>query len=94
MDYTKFEQYLIGQGLAPSFVSLCLKRADTIERAYGEDIGSLVCNDMCMDQTLRNLEWKVEKNDLDNYQNVLRHYYKMMHRQDFSGKNYGNRRLK
>lgn len=94
MNYTQFEKYLRDLGLAESFVSLCLHRIQEVERAFGKDVAVLIQNDTAMEQSLRDLEWNIGKNDLDNYQNALKHYYKMVHGKDFPGRAFGNRRLK
>ena len=93
MKYEIFRQYLM-QEHKQSFVDLCLRRAETIEKAYGRAIDELVQDDATMYQTLRDLEWKISKDDLDNQQNTLRHYYEMVHGQEFPMRVTGNRRLK
>ncbi len=47
-----------------------------------------------MYQALKDLEWKISKDDLDNQQNTLRHYYEMVHGHKFPMRVMGNRRLK
>ncbi len=41
MQYEKFRQYFL-QGHKQSFVDLCLRRAETIENAYGRTIDELM----------------------------------------------------
>ena len=94
MNYTQFERYLLDLEYAESFVSQCLRRIQETERAFGNTVETLVHDVVTMEQSLRDLEWKISKNDLDNYQNSLRHYYKMVHGEDFPGRAFGNRRLK
>ena len=93
MQYEKFRQYFL-QGHKQSFVDLCLRRTETIENAYGRAIDELTGDDMLMEDTLIALEHKIGRDDLDNYQNVLRHYYKMVHGHKFPVSVMGNRRLK
>lgn len=93
MQYEKFRQYLL-QGHKQSFVDLCLRRAETIENAYGRTIDELTGDDMVMEDTLIALEHTISRDDLDNYQNVLRHYYEMVHGHKFPMRVTGNRRLK
>lgn len=94
MNYSKMKDYLIGKELSPRFVDLCLKRVDEVEQAFGKDIEKLVLDDESMKTSLTELEWRIHKNDLDNYQNVLRHYYEMIHGEEFPFGGFGNRRLK
>ena len=94
MQYENFRQYLVANGKDHAFVNLCLKRADVIENAYGRTIDELVQDDVTMCQTLKDLEWKISKDDLDNYQNTLRHYYEMVHGYKFLMRVMGNRRLR
>ncbi len=94
MQYEKFRQYLVGEGNDLAFVKLCLKRAGVIENAYGCSIDELVHDDATMYQTLKDLEWMISKDDLDNYQNTLRHYYEMVHGEKFPIRVTGNCRLK
>jgi len=94
LEYGRFKSYLDGLGLESSFVALCLKRVGEVEQRYGKDIEILVVDDDAMVVTLEQLEWKVEKNDLDNYQNAIKHYYKMVHGCKFQWHVLGNRRLK
>jgi len=94
MNYSKIKAYLLGRGRKPTFVDRCLGRIDEVEEAFGKDIEKLVFNDESMKKTLTELEWRIGKNDLDNYQNVLRHYYEMIHGEDFPFCVFGNRRLK
>ncbi len=49
---------------------------------------------MVMEDTLIALEHTISRDDLDNYQNVLRHYYEMVHGHKFPMRVMGNRRLK
>ena len=93
MQYEKFRQYLL-QGYKQSFADLCLRRAETIENAYGRTIDELTGDDMVMEDTLIALEHTISRDDLDNYQNVLRHYYEMVHGHKFPMRVTGNRRLK
>ena len=94
MQYANFRQHLVANGKDRSFVNLCLKRADVIETAYGRTIDELVQDDVTMYQTLKDLEWKISKDDLDNHQNTRRHYYEMVHGYKFPMRVTGNRRLK
>lgn len=94
MKYGKFKKHLEDSGVADSFVSLCLKRIGEVELRYGEDMEALVVDDDTMIAALKQLEWKVEKNDLDNYQNALKHYYHMVHGHEFPSRGFGNRRIK
>lgn len=94
MNYSKIKAYLLGKGRNPKFVDLCLKRMDEVEKAFGKDIEKLVINDESMKTALTELEWRIGKDDLDNYQNVLRHYYEMIHGEEFPFGGFGNRRLK
>ena len=50
------------------FISQCMGKMTKIEEAYGESIDDLVATDESMLKALRDLEWKVGKDDLDNYQ--------------------------
>ena len=93
MQYERFKQFILRSNKLP-FVNLCLKRGQEIESAYGHSIDELVRDDTAMCQTLVDLEWKIGKSDLDNYQNTLRHYYEMIHGHKFPGCGYGNKRLK
>ncbi len=93
MQFEKFRQFLL-QRHQQSFVDLCIKRAGTIEDAYGRSIDDLVQDDATMQQALKDLEWKVSKDDLDNHQNTLRHYYAMVHGHKFPMRITGNRRLR
>ena len=92
MNYRKFHRFMSERSHV-SFVKLCLKRAQDIEAAYGRSIDDLVQDDNTMYQALVDLEWRIGKSDLDNYQNVLRHYYEMAHGHSFTGRVLGNRRL-
>ena len=94
MQYEKFSQYLDSSGKDRAFANLCLKRAEAIENDFGRSIDELVQDDATMYQTLKDLEWKISKDDLDNYQNTLRHYYEMVHGHKFPVRVIGNRRLK
>ena len=94
MQYEKFRQYLVAQGNDPAFVNQCLRRAEVVENAYGRSIDEMVQDDATMYQTLKDLEWKISKDDLDNYQNTLRHYYEMVHGYKFPLRVTGNRRLR
>lgn len=93
MQYEKFRQYLL-QGHKQSFVDLCLRRAETIENAYGRVMDELTRDYVEMEDALIALEHKIGRDDLDNYQNVLRHYYEMVHGQRFPMRVTGNRRLR
>ena len=92
MEYERFKAFIL-RGRQLAFAKLCLKRAQDIESAYGCTIDELVRDDDTMRQALVDLEWKISKVDLDNYQNTLRHYYEMVHGCRFSGRVSGNRRL-
>lgn len=94
MRYFAFEKYLRGGGAKDSFVRLCLDRVLKIEYAYGKGIDELVSDDAATCQTLSELESRIEKDDLDNYQNVVKHYYKMVHGHGCPVRVLGNRRLK
>ena len=94
MQYEKFRRYLVGRGKNLVFVNQSLGRAGVIEKAYGRSIDELVQDDATMHQTLKELEWKISKDDLDNYQNTFRHYYEMVHGHKFPVRVMGNRRLK
>lgn len=65
MQYEKFRQYLL-QGHKQSFADLCLRRAETIENAYGRTIDELTGDDMVMEDTLIALEHTISRDDLDN----------------------------
>lgn len=93
MRYSAFEKYLRG-GAKDSFVRLCLGRVQKIESAFGKVIDELVSDDAATYQTLSELEFRIEKDDLDNYQNVVKHYYKMVHGHECPVRVSGNRRLK
>ena len=94
MQYEKFRQYLVAKGNNLVFVNQCLRRAGVVENAYGRSIDELVQDDATMYQALKDLEWKISKDDLDNHQNTLRHYYEMVHGHKFPMRVIGNRRLK
>ena len=94
MQYEKFRQCLVRRGNNLVFVNQSLGRAEVIEKAYGRSIDELVQDNATMYQTLKDLEWKISKDDLDNYQNTLRHYYEMVHGHKFPMRVMGNRRLK
>ena len=94
MQYEKFRQYLVCKGNSLPFVDQCLRRVGVIENAYGRSIDELVQDDATMYQTLKDLEWKISKDDLDNYQNTLRHYYEMIQGHKFPMRVTGNCRLK
>ena len=93
MEYERFKQFIL-RGNQLSFAELCLKRAQDIEFAYGHSIDELVQDDAVMCKTLIDLEWKIGKQDLDNYQNTLRHYYEMVHGHKFPMRITGNSRLR
>lgn len=93
MHYEKFRQFL-QQRHRQSFVDLCIRRASLVENAYGRSIDELVQNDVTMQKALVDLEWRVGKDDLDNYQNTLRHYYEMLHGHKFPMRIMGNRRFR
>ena len=93
MQYEKFRQYLL-QGHKQTFVDLCLRRAETIENAYGREMDELTKDDVEMEDALIALEHEIARDDLDNYQNVLRHYYEMVHGHKFPMHVIGNRRLR
>ena len=94
MHYEKFRQYLVAKGNNLVFVNQCLRRAEVVENAYGRSIDELVQDDATMYQALKDLEWKISKDDLDNHQNTLRHYYEMVHGHKFPMRVMCNRRLK
>lgn len=94
MQYEKFCQYLVAKGNNLVFANQCLRRAGTVENAYGRSIDELVQDDATMYQALKDLEWKISKDDLDNHQNTLRHYYEMVHGHKFPMRVTGNRRLR
>lgn len=94
MQYEKFCQYLVAKGNNLVFANQCLRRAGAVENAYGRSIDELVQDDATMYQALKDLEWKISKDDLDNHQNTLRHYYEMVHGHKFPMRVTGNRRLR
>ncbi len=94
MQYEKFRQYLVAKGEGQTFVRSCLKGAEVVENAYGLTIDELVHDDATMYHALKDLEWKISKDDLDNHQNTLRHYYEMIHGHGFPMRVKGNRRLR
>lgn len=94
MRYSAFMNYLRGRGCQETFVRLCLDRVQKIEHAFGKYIDDLVSDDAATCQTLMELEYRIEKDDLDNYQNAVKHYYKMVHGRECPVRVPGNRRLK
>ena len=94
MRYSAFMNYLRGRGCQETFVRLCMDRVQKIEYAFGKDIDDLVSDDVATYKTLTELGYRIEKDDLDNYQNAVKHYYKMAHGCECPVRVPGNRRLK